>query len=593
LKIADQSGLDIQYSQALRRHLERVDALREGLDKAYALIFSNYCTKTMQSRIEQHPDYDMILEDDPIAVLEVIKTLMHDPVRAQYPMISMTDALCRLTNIKQWENESLLDYVRRFKELRDVAKSQLGSEFLDRFVEHQALYQNASTTKKQDEMKKEAFSQWMAYLMMRGSNQARYGSVMYGFMFQYSLGNDQYPKTITAATDALASHKESAEKRKRNNERPNNGRPKNNDGSDNATSFTQRAREVTCYCCGKKGHVAPDCDQRNKIPRNQWHVNRALQNVQDVERADEEIQNNLVDDDELTSDDESVQTSRSAPSMNRRSGSTRTRQATTRRPTSRELVPWSGLQFHQDTSCVHQDIKPWEHLKDVILLDTGSTLKATFMNPEMVTQIQESQTPISMTTNTGEKTIELEANVPGLGHTWFDPKQIANVFGFSHMADKYRITYDSDKEDAFLVHIKEGIIKFARTCDGLYAYKPSSRFKNQEKKSKTTIRQHISNMVSSVKENLMAFTKRQYENAKRARRLYTVVGRPTVPNYKSILRQNIIKNCPVTTEHVDDAEQIFGGDIGTLQGKSTQRRPTPHILHGHHVCEWVAHVNWN
>ena len=34
-------------------------------------------------------------------------------------------------------------------------------------------------------------------------------------------------------------------------------------------------------------------------------------------------------------------------------------------------------------------------------------------------------------------------------------------------------------------------------------------------------------------------------------------------------------NCPVTTEDVDNAEKIFGPDIGTMKGKTTRRNPTP------------------
>jgi hypothetical protein len=54
-----------------------------------------------------------------------------------------------------------------------------------------------------------------------------------------------------------------------------------------------------------------------------------------------------------------------------------------------------------------------------------------------------------------------------------------------------------------------------------------------------------------------------------------MVGCPTVANFKHILRQHIIKNCPVTLQDVDNAEAIFGPDIGTLKGKSTRKPPTP------------------
>jgi hypothetical protein len=110
---------------------------------AYNLIFANYCSKAMQARIEQHPDYEAKLKNDPIAVLEAIKTLMHNSVRAQYPIVTVIDALGRLINVRQLENESLLDYMKRFKQLRDVVTSQMGTKFLDEHVENQSTYRTA------------------------------------------------------------------------------------------------------------------------------------------------------------------------------------------------------------------------------------------------------------------------------------------------------------------------------------------------------------------------------------------------------------------------------------------------------------------
>ena len=568
-KIVDQAGLDIKYQEELRRHLDRKDALRDGLDKAYALILSQYCSKVMQSRIEQHPDFEKVLKNDPIAVLEAIKSLMHDCVRAQYPMISMTDALGRLINIKQQENESLLDYVRRFKELRDVVKSHLGGDVLDNFIEHQALYQAAGASERK-EMKTKASSEWMAYLMLRGSDPNKYGSLTRGLVTQYSLGNNQYPSTIATATDVLSNHKIDAryyELQKKSRDKMNPGSAStNNENEGKAVSFAQGAKEVTCYCCGKKGHVSPECEQRNKIPRDQWHANRAMQNLQNADGTEASVDNT---DSQMTDDTESLLTVRTNSSQNSRSA------VPPARSTGREVVRWSGLQFQQDQMQEQRNDNSFAHLRDVILLDTGSTLKATFMNSEMVTDIKVSDAPISMATNTGKKLLGLEANVPGNGQTWFDPNQIANVYGFSHMADKYRITYDSEKEDAFMVHANEGIIKFTRTLDGLYAYRPSTKFKSQVAESKKDTLPQLNNVVTSVEENKRGYTQRQFENAKQARRLYHIVGCPTVTNFKHILRQNIIKNCPVTTEDVNIAEKIFGGDIGTLKGKSTRRRPTP------------------
>jgi hypothetical protein len=148
----------------------------------------------MQSRIEEHPDYNLF-KNDPIAVLEAIKTLMHDPVRAQYLMGSMTDALGRLVNAKQQDNESLIEYVKRFKQLRDVVKSQMGNQLLTEFIEEHLPTYTTADAAEQVLMKTNAYPKWMAYyLLIRGSDQTKYGSLTKGFVSQYSLGNNQYPK---------------------------------------------------------------------------------------------------------------------------------------------------------------------------------------------------------------------------------------------------------------------------------------------------------------------------------------------------------------------------------------------------------------
>ena len=61
--------------------------------KAYSLILSEYCNKTIQARIETHPKYESEIQDNAIALLEVIKSLMHNPVRAQYPIALMHEAV--------------------------------------------------------------------------------------------------------------------------------------------------------------------------------------------------------------------------------------------------------------------------------------------------------------------------------------------------------------------------------------------------------------------------------------------------------------------------------------------------------------------
>ena len=128
---------------------------------------------------------------------------------------------------------------------------------------------------------------------------------MSGFVNQFSLGNDQYPKTVSAAIDALSNHRfdskyyENREKRFTNKPRKSGYKSDNEEEDRNNASFMQgtKRREKLCYCCGKKGHLSPDCNERKNIPRQEWYVNKALQAAQSDEHednGDEESDNESV-----------------------------------------------------------------------------------------------------------------------------------------------------------------------------------------------------------------------------------------------------------------------------------------------------------
>jgi len=144
-KAEEQSGMDICYQEELSRHLDRVQTLKDGMNQAYSLIFSTYCSKLMQGRLEALPEFEQSIRNDPVELLKAIKNCMVESVRAQHPLISMTDSLIRLVNIKMYDQESPLEYVKRFKEYRDVMVSHLGKDLLDYHTTQTQAYKDAST----------------------------------------------------------------------------------------------------------------------------------------------------------------------------------------------------------------------------------------------------------------------------------------------------------------------------------------------------------------------------------------------------------------------------------------------------------------
>ena len=55
-------------------------------------------------------------------------------------------------------------------------------------------------------MKNDAFEKLMAFLLVKGSDQYKYDTLLKLFVSQFSLKNDQYPKTSTTETDVLSNH---------------------------------------------------------------------------------------------------------------------------------------------------------------------------------------------------------------------------------------------------------------------------------------------------------------------------------------------------------------------------------------------------
>ena len=569
-KAAEQEQLNIQYELEMRFYLEKVRDFESGLSSTYALITNDYCTTAMRNRIEEQGNFSSEIDGKPIALLELIKSLIYENNRAQYCYVSMTDSLKRVLNMRQNDDEELTDYVKRFKYNYSILQKHLGDKFLYEFIDQQSFFKEETDQDKQTQMKLDSCGEWRAYLLIICAHKHKYGTLQDKLAADFAMGNDNYPKTISAATDILSSHKFDPKywetKKHKDKPRPN---PRDDDGA-TATSFAQQKNDLICYKCGEKGHNSPKCPIKEYIPRSEWHINKVLQQHHEQSHAQ------AGDDDvsEYGSDeDRSVATRATSSSRNRRSGTGTFSGAQQRRA-------FTG--FQEDLALVHKQMsKHQTNMTDMIYLDSGSTIDGTFMNSDLVTKIRRAKHPIMMATNAGNKKLELEATLPGFGTVVYDPSMLTNLLGLKGLIDKgFRITYDSAVEDAFTLYRDKDVIKFKRTPEGLYGYKPSDEFLEDVAGTKkmlppdSTRKQHCY-LAATVRENLQGFNQRQIARAKRARQLMHSVGNPTVEQFKHILRQKIIKDCPVTTEDVNLAERIYGPDVGSLKGKSTRQKPLP------------------
>ena len=121
-------------------------------------------------------------------------------------------------------------------------------------------------------------------MLIRNSDQAKFGSLLNGMVSQFSMNNNQYPVDIRQAMDILSNHKH-------DNHKTRKGRGRLKDDKDETTkrseaSFSQSKNMKTSYCCGKKGHMSPKCLEKDKIPKEDWSICKAEQHMQAEQKKD-------------------------------------------------------------------------------------------------------------------------------------------------------------------------------------------------------------------------------------------------------------------------------------------------------------------
>ena len=117
------------------------------------------------------------------------------------------------------------------------------------------------------------------------------------------------------------------------------------------------------------------------------------------------------------------------------------------------------------------------------------------------------------------------------------------------MRKRFKITMDTDKENAIIVHIGEGrVMKLLEVGAGLYIWKPGykSNLLNKQVPSYS--------YLILVATNKINFTKLELVRIDEARKLHINTG---IPRYKKIfktLEKNLIRDFPLI---VDDAKRCM------------------------------------
>ena len=534
----------VLYQAEISDFVKRKSTYKANRSNAYGLLVAQ-CSKALVQKLETRTDWATSIKNNPINLLNAIEEHSLTYKENKYEASIVIDSLESFIKTKQRDDEDLVDFTRRFKSARDVMESHMGSPMVCvKMLESDPAFVKG-TTSSHSICRDNAAAKIYSLLFLRNVDQLKYGSVLKGLEAQFSLGQDQYPKTLVGAIGVLSDHPfdqgyAEARRKKKEKERTKKDRNTSNKKEEEAGTpeeMTFAQLEGACYCCGKKGHKSPQCKKKDKIPKAEWAINKTSAtafNQQTVKNAETQA----------------TQAATPPPI-----------QQTTTTGTSADKVKFDWM----DVNAVHVVMnQSMSDMKEWILLDTGSTVNV-FCNEKFVRNIRKATKTLEVHTNAGIFKAKKMADLPWHDiEVWYDPNSITNVLSFAIMAENFSIKYDNSKEDAFMINTPKGVLKFQQVSKYLYLFIPDGEL--QEKI-----------LLQTVDENKKFYTPQQVERAKRARDLSRAIGCPSDADLKAILKMNTIKDCPVIEADIKLAEAIFGKDMAILKGKTTRRKTTPVI----------------
>jgi hypothetical protein len=74
-------------------------------------------------------------------------------------------------------------------------------------------------------------------------------------------------------------------------------------------------------------------------------------------------------------------------------------------------------------------------------------------------------------------------------------------------------------------------------------------------------------LVNTVRENFEVYMHHKVMKAMEARHIQGMIANPTKREFAGMVREQLLTNCPVTVQDVDNANQIFDPDLANLRGK--------------------------
>jgi hypothetical protein len=140
---------------------------------------------------------------------------------------------------------------------------------------------------------------------------------------------------------------------------------------------------------------------------------------------------------------------------------------------------------------------------------------------------------------------------------------------------QYRVSMDTGTNGSIWVHRSETNrmpdVEFKMHVSGLHYWDPTSG----TTKIGSNIKTKKLTFVETVEDRKKLYSKRQVRQAEVARAGLHNAGFPSEQDFRIMVQNGLISDCPVQVNDVDRAKHFHGKDGGLLKGKTTRHKPLP------------------
>ena len=587
--------VQMMFAEEVKEHVKRTRKLEENIKFLWTVLWAQ-SSQAVRNRLEALNTYEtMKQESNGLELLVAIKDLLYNVQDRKYTPLSIHLAKRQFFLNSQGRSTSVAAYYEQFNNTIDMLEhcgASLGEDdgIITKVLEHHDIDPTTATATQKENARIEAQEWYYGLAFLMGADRVRFGRYLEDLENDFTQGVDRYPKSRVDAHHVLANWKQdprnlvrltggndgvqftnmaiseqeiTTQQQQVDTQEGTEGTPatSENDGTILATITTkasttgtngrgwghggrgagrgrgQGRNMITCFRCGQRGHYASEC--------NASHEEVQRYRTSQLQATTHESGNQFLHSGVLQEDsDNDITTS------------------------------WIFNQTHVVHDHTHLEMRHGGRLPmEWVLLDNQSTIDV-FVNRRLLSNIRRINQYMYIHCTAGVTRTNLVGELPGYGTVWFHPDGIANILSLSRVKTKYRITFDSDANNEFIVHKPDGSTRnFRESSRGLYYHDTSAGV--------TGVVESGMALVTTVADNASNYTHADYSRALLARKTQQIIGRPSMWDYIRYVENNLIPNCPVTRRDIVAAEHIFGPDIGSLKGKTTRKRPIGVGLYDH------------